>query len=114
MADDFVKAYVTTDGEGFVTGWCNKEILDENGALIAEATIPENAVEISTNPDFIEDLDSIKIVNGVAFLDEERRKKAIEQANVPSPTDAINLEMADLIAELYERIEILEGGKNID
>ncbi|MBC1402150.1 hypothetical protein HB904_17020 [Listeria booriae] len=111
MADDFVKAYVTTDNEGFVTGWCNKEILDENGAVIAEATVPDNAVEVSTNPDFIEDLDSIKIVNGVAFFDEERRKKAIEQANVPNPIDAINLELADLIAELYDRLEKLEGGE---
>ncbi|MBC2389079.1 hypothetical protein [Listeria booriae] len=105
MADNFVKAYVTTDGEGFVTGWCNKEIVNENGIAVAEVTIPDNALEISTSIELIGDLDAVKIINGVAILDEDRRNLAIDEANKADPRDAAILELSDLVASLYAEME---------
>ncbi|MBC6133930.1 hypothetical protein HB825_03670 [Listeria booriae] len=108
MADDLVKVHVTTDDEGNVTGWCNKELFDANGVVTAEVIIPEGAFEISTSPELIGDLDAVKIINGVAFLDEERRNQAIEEANKADPRDAAILELSDLVALLYGKLEALE------
>lgn len=57
-----MKLYVTTGDDGFVDGWYS-------------CYPPENAESVETSKKNAGNLDCIKIVDGQAVLDEEKRQK---------------------------------------
>ncbi|MBC1937195.1 hypothetical protein HCA69_12510 [Listeria grandensis] len=92
MANEMVRRHVTLDSTGFVTGWCNE----------GEAT--EGSIEITTPENLLGNLDAIKVVDGLAQLDNAKQKAAEDEANAPDPRDAAILELTDLV------ISMMEGG----